>query len=88
MFTLTGIQKHRGYSNCLTYVDRTKRKDEQDMTNQIKRMYRKIVNIIYNKEKCFLITKTWHVRAKDVKEALLNLDKHEHLDISVKEKKE
>jgi hypothetical protein len=54
---------------------------------RLKRLYKKIENIINNKEKCFLVTKTWHVKAKDVKEALLNLDKHEHLDISIKEKK-
>lgn len=53
----------------------------------VKKMYRKIVDIINHKEKCFLVTKTWKVKAKTVKEALLNLDKHEHLEISIKEKK-
>ena len=54
---------------------------------KLKRLYKKINNIINNKEKCFLITKTWQVKAKDVKEAMLNCEKFEHLDISIKEKK-
>jgi hypothetical protein len=55
---------------------------------RLKRLYKKINNIINNKEKCFLITKTWQVKAKDVKEAMLNCEKFEYLDISIKEKKE
>jgi len=55
---------------------------------KIKRLYRKIENIINNKEKCFLITKTWKVKACSLKEALEKHEQCEHLDISVKEKKE
>ena len=55
--------------------------------NILKRLYKKIENIINNREKCFLVTKTFLVRAKDVKEALENHENFEHLDISVKEKK-
>jgi hypothetical protein len=54
----------------------------------VKRMYRRIIDIINNKEKCFLVTKTWLVKAKTVKEALEEHENFEHLDISVKEKKE
>ncbi len=53
----------------------------------INKMYRKIVNIINHKEKCFLVTKTWLVKAKTVKEALENVDEFKHLEISIKEKK-
>jgi hypothetical protein len=54
----------------------------------VKRMYRRIVDIINNKTKTFVVTKTWHIQAGSVKEALENIDNFEHLDISVKEKKE
>jgi len=53
----------------------------------VKKIYRKIINVINNKSKCFLITKTWQVQAKDVKEAMLKIDDFDYLDISVKEKK-
>jgi hypothetical protein len=54
---------------------------------KLKRLYKKIENIINNREKCFLITKTWQVKAKDVKEAMLKHENFEHLSISIKEKK-
>ncbi len=53
----------------------------------LKRLYKKIENIINNKEKCFLVTKTWLVKAKSMREALEEHEKSEHLDISIKEKK-
>ncbi len=55
--------------------------------SRLKRLYKKIENIINNKEKCFLVTKTWLVKAKNVREALEEHENFEHLDISVKEKK-
>ncbi len=55
--------------------------------SRLKRLFKKIEKIINNREKCFLVTKTWLVKAKTVKEALEEHENFEHLDISVKEKK-
>jgi hypothetical protein len=54
---------------------------------RLKLLYKKLENIINNKEKCFLVTKTWLVKAKTVREALEEHENFEHLDISIKEKK-
>lgn len=55
---------------------------------KLKQLYKKIEKIINNKQKCFLVTKTWLVEASSLKEALEKHEQCKHLDISVKEKKE